>query len=102
MPKINSAKAQQAFDELSKSLSQQPVIDALQRAGKDRKLLRQAKKDPMKYLSGEGVRLPPRSDVTISELRIPTGLRLCITVCRRVGPFIFCTRICIPIIIVIG
>ena len=103
MAKLSTAKVQKTFAALTKAITQRGVIDAFERAGKDRKLLLQAKKDPKKFLLGEGIRLPPRSEVTFSTERIAVGVfRFCITICLRVGPVIVCVRICRRIIIVIG
>jgi hypothetical protein len=102
MAKIQTARAKRTFDELSAFTNQQSVIDALERAGKDRALLRSAKKDGRAFLKGEGLRLPPRADVTISERRIAINrIRICITVCRRVGPVIVCATVCTRIIVVV-
>ena len=84
MPKLQTDKSRQAFEEIFKFANQQAMTDALKRAGKDRQLLRKAKRDPKAFLRGEGLRLPPRVDVTISERRIGIGVgRLCVTVCQR-------------------
>jgi hypothetical protein len=102
MPKLQTDKSRQAFEEIFKFANQQAMTDALKRAGKDRQLLRKAKRDPKAFLRGEGLRLPPRVDVTISERRIGIGVgRLCVTVCQRVGPFVICVTRCIPIIIIV-
>ena len=102
MAKLDTAKVQKTFAELTKAINQQGVIDAIERAGKNHKLLLQAKKDPKKFLVGEGIRLPPRAEVTISTERISVGVfRFCITICRRVGPVIVCVRICKRIIVIV-
>jgi hypothetical protein len=103
MPKLQAAKTRSVLDELSKFANQQAVVDAIERAGKDRALLRKAKKDARAYLRGEGLELPPRAELTISEQRIAVGaIRVCLTVCRASGPIIVCVRVCIRIVIVIG
>ena len=102
MARIQTDRAKRSFDELSKFTNQQAVIDALERAGKDRTLLRSAKRDGKAFLKGEGLRIPPRADVTISERRIAVGqIRICITVCRQVGSFIVCATVCTRIIVVV-
>ena len=102
MATMQTAKAKQTFDELSKFTNQQAVIDALERAGKNRALLRRAKQDGKAFLKAEGLTLPPRADVTISERRIAVGqIRICITVCRRVGSVVVCATVCTRIIVVV-
>jgi hypothetical protein len=102
MAKIQTAKARSTFEELSAFTNQQAVIDVLERAGKDRTLLRKAKQDPKAFLKGEGLSLPPRADVTISERRIAVGqIRICVTVCRVVGPVVVCATVCTRIIVVV-
>ena len=102
MAKIQTDRAKRTFDELSAFTNQQPVIDALERAGKDRTLLRSAKRDGKAFLKGEGLTPPSRADVTISERRISVNqIRICITVCRRVGNFIVCATVCTRIIVVV-
>jgi hypothetical protein len=102
MPKTQSDKSRQAFDEIYKFVNQQAMTNALKRAGKDRELVRKAKRDPKAFLRDEGLRLPPRVDVTVSERSISVGTgRLCITVCRQIGPVVICVTRCIPIIIVV-
>ena len=44
-----------------------------EKAGKDRSLLRQAKQDGKAFLKNEGIKLPPKTDVSISERRIAVG-----------------------------
>ena len=53
MAKIETGRAKLAFDELSAFTNQQPVIDALERAGKDRTLLRRAKRDAKAFLKAK-------------------------------------------------
>jgi hypothetical protein len=102
MAKLPSDKARRAFDELSTFANQQVVIDALERAGKERRVLRKAKQDGKAFLRGEGIKLPPRADVTISERRIAVGrIRICITVCRQVGSVVVCATVCTRIIVVV-
>jgi hypothetical protein len=102
MAKMQTAKAKRTFEELSAFTNQQGVIDALERAGKNRALLRKAKQDPKAFLKGEGLTLPPRADVTISERRIVVGqIRICITICRQVGPVVVCATVCTRIIVVV-
>jgi hypothetical protein len=102
MATIQTARAKRTFDELSAFTNQQAVIDALERAGKERTLLRSAKRDAKAFLKGEGLAPPPRADVTISERRISVNqIRICITVCRRVGSFIVCATVCTRIIVVV-
>ena len=102
MAKIQTAKAKRTFEELSAFTNQQPVIDALERAGKNRAALRKAKQDGKAFLKGEGLTPPPRADVTISERRIAVGqIRICITVCRRVGTAVVCATVCTRIIVVV-
>ena len=102
MATIQTDRAKRTFDELSKFTNQQGVIDALERAGKDRTLLRSAKRDGKAFLKAEGLSVPARAEVTISERRIAVGqIRICITVCRRVGSFIVCATVCTRIIVVV-
>jgi hypothetical protein len=102
MAKLPTDKARKAFDELSAFANQQVVIDALERAGKDRATLRKAKQDPKAFFRGEGVKLPARADVTVSERRIAVGqIRICITVCRQVGAVVVCVTVCTRIIVVV-
>lgn len=102
MAKIQTDRAKRTFDELSKFTNQQAVIDALERAGKDRTLLRSAKRDGKAFLKTEGLRVPARAEVTISERRIAVGqIRICITVCRQVGSFVVCATVCTRIIVVV-
>ena len=102
MAKIQTDQAKRTFDELSKFTNQEAVIDSLERAGKDRALLRAAKRDAKAFLKEAGLRLPPRADVTISERRIAVGqIRICITVCRRVGSVVVCATVCTRIIVVV-
>jgi hypothetical protein len=102
MARIQTDRAKRTFDELSRFTNQQAVIDALERAGKDRALLRRAKRDGKAFLKAEGLSVPPRAEVTISERRIAVGqIRICITVCRRVGSFIVCATVCTRIIVVV-
>jgi len=102
MAKLDTAKVQKTFAELTKAINQQGVVDAMERAGKNHKLLIQAKKDAKKFLRAEGIRLPPRAEVTVSSERISVGaIRICITICRRVGPIIVCARFCKRIIVIV-
>jgi hypothetical protein len=102
MATIQTDRAKRTFDELSKFTNQQAVVNALERAGKDRTLLRSAKRDAKAFLKSEGLRLPPRAEVTIAERRIAVGqIRICITVCRRVGPIVVCATVCTRIIVVV-
>ena len=102
MAKIDTAKAKRTFEELSAFTNQQAVVEALERAGKNRTTLRKAKQDAKLFLKGEGLTPPPRADVTISERRIAVGqIRICITVCRRVGPVVVCATVCTRIIVVV-
>jgi hypothetical protein len=102
MARLQTTRARQAFDELSKFANQQAVIDALERAGKNRPLLRKAKRDAKAFLRGEGLTPPPRADVTISERRIAVGqIRVCVTVCRQIGPVIVCVTVCTRIIVIV-
>jgi len=74
-----------------------------EKAGKDRSLLRQAKQDGKAFLKNEGIKLPPKTDVSISERRIAVGqIRICITVCRVVGPVVVCATLCTRIIVVVA
>jgi hypothetical protein len=102
MAKIQTTKNRQTYDELSRFANQQSVMDALERAGKDRTLLRKAKQDGKTFLRGEGISLPPRADVTITERRIAVGqIRICITVCRQVGSAVVCVTLCTRIIVIV-
>jgi hypothetical protein len=102
MAKIQAARNQDTFNELSRFVNQQAVVDALERAGKDRPLLRKAKQDPKAFLRGEGLAPPPRTEVTVSERRIAVGqIRICITVCRQVGSVVVCATVCTRIIVIV-
>jgi hypothetical protein len=100
MPAIPTAKATKSFDELSAFVSRQDVVDALNKAGKDRRLLRLAKSDPKAFLLGEGIKLPPRSEVTILQKRVAVSgqITICVQVCRQIGRFMVCAQICITIV----
>ncbi|MGH7905802.1 MAG: hypothetical protein ACREP6_04165 [Candidatus Binataceae bacterium] len=103
MAKLDTPKTQSAFEELSNFASQQAIMNALERAGKDRKLLRKAKRDARAFLEDEGLKPPPRTDITVSERRIGVGqIRVCITVCRVVGSFVVCVTICTRIIVIVA
>lgn len=101
MAKLATAKIQKTFAELSKAIAQPGVIDAIERAAKSPKLRLQAKKYPKKFLAGEGIRVPPRAEVTISTERISVSVIIfCILICRRIGPIFLCVRICRRIIVI--
>jgi hypothetical protein len=102
MAKLDTVKARASFDSLSKFVNQQAVVDALDRAGKDRAILRKAKQDAKAFLKDEGLTLPPRTEFTVSEARIAVGqIRVCLTVCQVSGGRLFCVRICSTIIVIV-
>jgi hypothetical protein len=100
MPKIAASKATRSFAELARFVSRQDVIDALEKAGKDRSLYRKAKADPKAYFRGHGIKVPPRADLTISRrpAALSGQLTICLRVCFGFGRVMICVDICITIV----
>ena len=100
MPRVPSSKARQALTELSALVASQDVADALEKAAKDKRLLRKAMANPTGFLRGENIKLPPRAKFKISQLRpgVSGRITICIQVCRQIGRFMFCVQICISIV----
>ena len=100
MAKVPTDKVRQSFHELSGFVSRQDVVNSLERAAKDKKLLWKAKTNPEAFLRAEGRTLPARAKFTISQERTAVSgqIRLCVRVCRLVGRFLVCVQICITII----
>ena len=97
MPKMQTAKATRAYDQLSKFVARQDVVDALEKAAKSPALFRKAKADPKAFLESEGIKVPARTELTIArQAGAPSGsLILCLIVCIVIGRFFFCVRICV-------
>jgi len=100
MPTIPTSKTKKSFAELSAFVSRQDVVDALDKACRNKKLLRQAKSDPRRFLQGEGITLPPRSEITILQRRVAVSgqITICVQVCRQIGRFLVCAQVCITIV----
>jgi hypothetical protein len=100
MPKISTAKAISTYGELSKFVARQDVVDALEKAAKNQALFRKVKTDAGAFLRSEGIKVPPRTQISVSrQVEVPTRrILFCVYVCRQVGRFLLCTRICIPIV----
>jgi hypothetical protein len=98
--RLREAEARKTYDELSKFVAQQDVVDSIERAAKDKRLLRKAKANPKAYLEADGHRLPANTQVKILQQRVQVSgtITLCVQVCRQVGPFLFCVQICITVV----
>ncbi len=96
MPKVPTAKATRAYEELARFASRQDVTDALEKAASDQALYRKAKADPKSLFRSEGIKLPAHTEIAIA--RRATGISgqitICVQICRRIGRFTFCVQIC--------
>lgn len=97
MLKVPTDKTTRSFDELSSFVSRQDVIDALEKAAKNNTLLRKAKADAKTFFRGEGIKLPPRADLTISARRVTGQLTVCVEGCTTVLGIRVCAKACIVI-----
>jgi len=99
MTKI-SEKARQTFIELSQFASNQDVVNALNKAGRNKLLLREAKANPKKYLTNEGIKAPTGATLSISQSRptVSGQITICFQVCRQLGRVLVCAQICVTIV----
>jgi len=105
VPKLSDT-TRETLDELSRFVARQEVVDALEKAGQDKQILKQAKADPKGYLRSEGLILPPGADAKIlqqsaavSAQKASGKITVSITVCRKVGKATVCATISITVVV---
>jgi hypothetical protein len=100
MSKFPTVRTKRSFDELSKFVSRQDVIDALGKAGKNKALFRKAKADPKAFFRGESIKIPPRTELTIARRAVGVSgqISICVQVCRVILGFTVCVQVCIVIV----
>jgi hypothetical protein len=103
--KLSPQAMQRAQVQVNQLFEQPKVPETIEALARDNKLFLKAKANPRAFLEGRGIKLPSGADVdlehTVVALKLRITVRICITVCVRVGNFILCTRVCGTVVIAI-
>lgn len=87
MDKRTAKTIRNTFIVLSDYMSNPGLLAALEKAGKDKQILRMAKANPKEFFKHEGVPPPPpRADVTIAQVKVKVTGKITVTL-----------KVCVPI-----
>jgi hypothetical protein len=98
MPKEFALRAETNLNELSKSIADQKILDTADTLVKSSSMYTKARANPKLFLSEQGVKVPPETEVRISRskqnLSGQITITVCIQYCRQVGQAVVCVQIC--------